>query len=409
MADCDPNALANAARCFLRCVPSDGYQPIRAYTLCQIAANGLSGGGGGDTTVPGTPTGFAWAQDLNNTRTTSTAQWNVPGAHVTGTQVWTSTDGGVTYSLSASVAAPGTSWTTPILSSPSYAKIRFMNGFIPGAFTTPISFSLADNWAARVVANGGAAPSAGTKTALETFGNALATNGLITKFYALNAIVPDSLIAALTPFICAVGNTIWVNNGPFVGGDLTVNGLKGDGATKYLITGVNVPDILALPGGLDPNTSFGMDFYDTLSSNSSTCEIGAESNTVDRGINLLCQFTGTTLWDCPYLAGTGRISFTTVRGQSFILGNRTASNSQQIFDYNSGGFVTRVNGTTNVAGSPLVQIPFYAWGSNRTLGLLYSDKRGSFVAIRQGLTVTQAQTYCGLVQALRTSLGGGFN
>src|SRR5579862_3996322 len=50
-------------------------------------------------------------------------------------------------------------------------------------------------WATRVVANGGAAPSAATEAALNTFVLGMDSTGLWAKMICVNCLVPDSLTA----------------------------------------------------------------------------------------------------------------------------------------------------------------------------------------------------------------------
>ncbi len=396
IAACDPQALETAAHCYASCIPGYSLNALRVYLLCQIA----SGGGGGTPT----PTGFTWV--IPPASVNPQAQWDAPPAGVTATEIWTSSDN-ITFVLTDTVAAPGVSATETLTSSPMYAKIRFLVGATPGAFTASQSVSLSSVWANRVVANGGALPSLATRVAAETFSNSLASSGLLSKIYAMNIVAPDSLIAVLTPFICLVGNQLWTNHN-FVLADLTINGLIGDGANKWMDVTFSPTDINLFPGG-DVTTNFGIDFYDSASTNTSTIEVGAEANTVNLSISLLAQFAGTTFWDCPFDATLGRISFATVTGQRLIMANRSAGNAQQIYEYESGtGFNTRVTGANNVTGAPVVGVNWFVWASNRTAATLASDKRGSYVCFRQGFTLIEAQNYALIVQQLRVDIGGGF-
>ena len=97
-----------------------------------------------------------------------------------------------------------------------------------------------DNWARKVVVAGGAAPSSATKTALKTFYSALNLAGLLPKMVAVNPFVPDNLIASTVPLIWEAGNEQWTNHN-FVAGDLTVNGLIGDGMHESIWTRASLP------------------------------------------------------------------------------------------------------------------------------------------------------------------------
>src|SRR5206468_1183146 len=79
-----------------------------------------------------------------------------------------------------------------------------------------------------------AAPAGASTTAVCTFQAGLVTDGLDSQMIAWNMFDSSNLIASLTPQLVGSGNDPWTNNGPFVSGDLTINGLAGDGLTKYL-------------------------------------------------------------------------------------------------------------------------------------------------------------------------------
>ena len=80
---------------------------------------------------------------------------------------------------------------------------------------------VAVEWAKRVVTNGGDTPSSNTVSALSTFMFGMDANGLTGKITLINAFVPDSLIATLTPLLKNVSsNDPWTNYN-FVSGDLS--------------------------------------------------------------------------------------------------------------------------------------------------------------------------------------------
>jgi hypothetical protein len=108
--------------------------------------------------------------------------------------------------------------------------------FIPFMMEEPTT-----DWAQRVVANGGAMPSANTITAMETLRTTLISMNLTNKIHSLCIFVPDSIIAATTPLIKHKGADPWTNSG-FVIGDLNINGLKGDGSSKFLDTAIKAKD-----------------------------------------------------------------------------------------------------------------------------------------------------------------------
>ena len=97
----------------------------------------------------------------------------------------------------------------------------------------------ANRWNSKVQADGGAALSAGTLTAFAACVDGMISDGTYNSILVFNSIPKDGLTAVLRPW-SRIGNTFaaWTNHN-FVAGDLTVNGLTGDGATKYLDTGFN--------------------------------------------------------------------------------------------------------------------------------------------------------------------------
>ena len=103
----------------------------------------------------------------------------------------------------------------------------------------------AASWRTRVVANGGSV-SAATMQAVDRFCRSIDGAGIRDRFYRLNLFCGGNLNAVLVPLYrgpsrtgAQFGNTTDTNNGPFVSGDYSESsGLKGNGSSKYLETGV---------------------------------------------------------------------------------------------------------------------------------------------------------------------------
>jgi hypothetical protein len=103
----------------------------------------------------------------------------------------------------------------------------------------------ANAWRTAVVANGGSV-SASTMKAVSKFCGDIDKAGLRDRFYRLNLFCGSNLNAVLVPLYrgpsrtgSQFGNTTDTNNGPFVSGDYSESsGLKGNGSSKYLETGV---------------------------------------------------------------------------------------------------------------------------------------------------------------------------
>ena len=103
----------------------------------------------------------------------------------------------------------------------------------------------ANAWRTAVVANGGSV-SASTMKAVSAFCTAIDKAGIRDRFYRLSLFCGTGLNACLVPLYrgpsrtgTQYGNTTDTNTGPFVSGDYTESsGLKGNGSSKYLDTGV---------------------------------------------------------------------------------------------------------------------------------------------------------------------------
>lgn len=284
------------------------------------------------------------------------------------------------------------------------------DGVTPGdtwSFTTG-AVTPAAQWAARVVVNGGAAPAAATVTALDTFYTGLVSAGLDAKMLAVNCYVPDSLIAALTPLIKGPGNDPWTNMGSFVVGDLTVNGLKGDGVGKYLKTGV-------IPSGNLTYASLGLSTYLYFSGMpASIVELGAVTSSGTYTVNVMALYANSStqafVWDAPYaVGGAGRLTGVSP-GAGYYSGNRTSDTVSLLYFANSSNAHAQL-GATNTYNAGADAVPtteIYAFAMNNGGALSgYSSSRASFAAIHTGLSGAESAALYALVHALRTALGGG--
>jgi hypothetical protein len=266
--------------------------------------------------------------------------------------------------------------------------------------------SVVTDWSDRVVANGGTVPSNETIAAMSTFYNGLVSDGLVSKMIAVNCFVSDSLAAAITPLIVGPGNNPWTNTN-FVAGDVSVNGLLGNGpAGKFLNTGCN-PSII-----YSSDNDCGYSLY--FSANSSNNAYGAMI--IRRGgiagiytdpNSHLGAYTG---WSVTgNTIQTGNLNF------RFLSGNRTAANAAALYEASSSQFV--VGGTT--AGAPGARpngdVYCFCWddydsvpSGNHANLFGGTSNYYSFAAIHYGLTQPQANNLFNRVQTLRQTLGGGY-
>ena len=91
------------------------------------------------------------------------------------------------------------------------------------------------NWAARVVTNGGTAIPAANQTAVCNMVAGLISDGVWSNVLVMNVLDPTSLIGSHTPLKVGTGIDPWTSN--YVSGDLSANGLTGDGSSKHATTG----------------------------------------------------------------------------------------------------------------------------------------------------------------------------
>ena len=279
--------------------------------------------------------------------------------------------------------------------------------------TSPPAYNpIVVNWQNRVVNGGGPSPSIATLNILNTFYNGLVSNGLDTLMVNVNCFVPDSLQAALTPLIATSGNgspsgtnvNSWVNVN-FISTDLSVNGLKGNGSTKYLNSGV-------IPSNCLGAQSAGVTIYNTFSEVSTNVDFGANNGNGNSQIMLILNYTGPGAFFDVYSDSSGRIngSAALAGGVGYTSGNRT--NSTTSYLYKATSVIAHTSfagpGGTNTASAPSRECYFYIYNSAGSPAGTPVAKQFSFAAIHFGLTSAQSSIFFNLIQAMRTSLGGGY-
>ncbi len=275
-----------------------------------------------------------------------------------------------------------------------------------GALKIP---SVGQMWAANVVLQGGAAPASGTISAINTFWAALVSAGIDTKMVAINVFAPDNLTATRVPILARAGNAIWTNHN-FVSGDLSTSGLKGDGSSKYLDTGI-IPN--SMPGTTDSSAGLSL-LMSVNPSSTNGFDIGCGGNVTNSQFAVHINGISNTT---PFICWTFTTSGTTYINPAppsatfagFISGNRTASNALAVYAastshaFSTLGTGSGSNSSTAFGPSPLCVFALNSLGSITN----YSNRTLSFAAIHAGLTSTETQALYNAVAALRTSLGGG--
>lgn len=272
---------------------------------------------------------------------------------------------------------------------------------------------LVEEWVERVVTNGGTVPSDNTQAALVTFADDLIDSGLDLKMKALNCMVPDSLAACCTPLIVGTGSSYWTPSAWFVAnpGQLNSSGLKGGAAGNQA----------RLDTGVIPSTSFGFTaagatvYVTDPGGVFLTSDLGIWSN-IGQFFHLVTCYGNTfdMYFDCWDVGASGRIFVDRPSGfTGYVSGNRLATNDSKLYIANSttphGAVGSNVN--ANVPKKPTTQIPLFCIFDSWSGGLPgnytnYTDRRIAFCALHDGLTQTESATFYGLIQALRTTLGG---
>lgn len=247
------------------------------------------------------------------------------------------------------------------------------------------------DWASRVITAGGTFTTS-TLAAVSQFCRDIETAGMRDRFYRLNLMCGSDLTACLVPLYrntsfagSVLGNTTDTNNN-FVSGDYnetgsSTGGLKGNGSTKYLATGVNPVTISAT------NSDFHLCLY----------AAGAETTGTSRGYmgtnlanGLAETFLGLTSggsYETAAISSTVRVNGMTGSTQGFFCVTTNGNRTQNYYLNASAAQTATGSGSFFSAGCDIFRAGnFYALA-----------KYGRGYSIGLGLTSTQ-------VADLRTAL-----
>lgn len=256
--------------------------------------------------------------------------------------------------------------------------------------------AVVDDYRVRLAAAGGVEPSATTLSALENFVDNLAscgTGAILSKMIAVNCFVPDSLEAALTPLIANAGLPVWANNG-FVAGDLTTDGLKGNGSSKYLNTGC-VPNVV-----FDSVDNTGVTVYSDYV-NEVKCEMGSSDGTNHQRINWHV-FATTFAYE-----HNGDATFGAAGMSGYISCNRPAGVGNQVYRASVGFGGHVLAATSGDAAGALNNRSLYVFCTNNSgTAQLFCSKRLRFAAVHDALTNLESSCFWASIQVLRNTLGG---
>jgi hypothetical protein len=335
---------------------------------------------GSDGTWTNTPTSYAY-------------QWLANGTPIGGatanTFLLTSAQLGDTITFTVTASNAGGSGS-PATSSATSAVIAAEN-------------ALATDWAARVVAHGGASPSSGTVTAISNFCDALDAASLTAKMFSLNVFAPDNSVANSTPLIKTFGDDPWAYYN-FTGGDFTIDGIQGDGATKYIDTQV-------IPSTCATQSSVAVTLY-VNSAGTSPAVMACDAVPTGR---LALGWSNPTYGNyfCAYdFAAVILDGVTSGYFLGYICGSKTSSTVRNLYEANSFTPHSSVasNSLLDAGGGDVVPTGhFYVLASNEngaTSG--YYPGRVSFASISSGLTAADSIALYNAVQSLRVAFGGGW-
>lgn len=254
------------------------------------------------------------------------------------------------------------------------------------------------NWAARVVSNGGATPSAGTQAALSNFVGALQGAGIWAKMIAVNCLVSDSLIACITPLLVGSGNDPWTNSG-FVGGDVTANGLVGQAAPgqKHLLTGITHTAI--------GTTTAGVSWY---CYNFSTQGFSGGGYDGTNGLMFASKHSDNKTYAYNGSIASNVISLASA-GNGFYCDLRVSTTNHKLYFANSGTAFAQIGATDSTLYSGTAYAgTMWTHAENLSGGIQFpSSDTLSFVAFHSAVTASEGSTLFDKVQAMRTALGGG--
>ena len=257
------------------------------------------------------------------------------------------------------------------------------------------------NWRKRALNSGAAHVSTTAMKATDFLYKEMRKTGLLFKMKSVIGFCPCNVIAATTPIYYTHGNAPWTNVN-FVNSDLNLNGLKGDGTSKYLNTGLNPTTMYS------SDNSCGITIYATETTDGTHRDFGCDTTaTYNPAMMAYVSYVGTCYWDA-YSSGTGRISAANSLYTGYISFNRTSASAQAVYRFNSNlAHSTLVSGTGAPGTRPNLVLYCFAGNESGTT-TNYSSKRFSFVAVHEGLTEDESRIFSWILQNYRVKLGGGF-
>jgi Concanavalin A-like lectin/glucanases superfamily len=251
------------------------------------------------------------------------------------------------------------------------------------------------DWQGRVYLASASSPTGPTITHLETAWNGAVSDGFTSKLVTWGLFTSNSLAAARTPLYWnpAYESYFLWNNSGFASGDLSINGLTGNGSSKYLdstILGSNLPQYTTGVGwymysAVDLVVDFGM-------VDSGTAHLlGRESyfRNGDPAVNNINPAAG---------------------GNAFYVNNRTSSTDHRAYLATSSSAFAQYGSTDSASDTlafPSFNFLIFCYNSFGT-PRAHTSGTMSAMAVGVGMTSSDWQNLYNRTQTFRVSEGGGF-
>lgn len=228
---------------------------------------------------------------------------------------------------------------------------------------------------------------------------------LTSHMKGLNCGCTDDLACFTTPLIIGVGRNQWINNG-FVSGDLTINGLIGNGSSKYLQTGI-------IPSTTFGAANAGLSVYVPIAyvAANAGSDFGAADGGFTDTIEVGPTVGGNTAYWASFNYGSGAVTYANSAGfVGFFSGNRTGSAATNLYLASSThAFASAASGSSS--GGTLSGLTYelmcfarnFAGTANQ-----FSAHRVSFWAAHDGLVSSDCQNFYNAVQQMKVDQGGGY-
>lgn len=365
--------------------------------------------------APGAPTVLAF-DNGSGSLTVSLRFPKFQGPTDSSTVCWSTVSGGP-YTNCKTQAMPNTAFT-----------VGAADGLIPGATYYFIGYGTSMNcqgpngveksavmpgvnaettaWLARITANGGAAPSQAQINAHDAWCTAMKVNNLLSRCKFFNGLCRSNLVAARTPYIKGGTGDPWGNTG-FVAGDLTANGLAGDGASKVLDTGGSPLSVYGITN--TNNVSIGF-YLNTVNSAANGIECGTFNLAGDTCLLLYSHaFAANFAGGCWDGGGVDGPSSASPNVGGFYHMSRTSSTLVKSYFANSGNaFAVKNTNVTPVTKSIFADFSMRLFACCSSGGAPFdfvNSRIGAFWGL-DGMSDADSQTFYNIMQTFMTSAGG---